>query len=472
MDKISFVISLLLIGSFITYLSKNKAKYVATIFTLLSAVVVLSILQEIKHGRYIYINQHLSSGIYYSFAVDGLSYPMLVLVPIIFLVSIFLSYRKEFDSRYYALLLLLQLGLIGVYSANDFIFFYIFWEFVLIPAFFLILYYGLENRRYAALKFFIYTHVGSLLMLLGFIMLYMKSGSFLFDDIKIAINEVPVNVAKVIFILTFLGFAFKLPIFPFHTWLPHAYIQSPTQLTLILSALVSKMGAYGLLRFSVEMFSSILIEYSKIIAILGIITIFYAGFLALAQDDIKSLLSYSSFSHTGLIVVALAFLTKFSISGAIFQMFSHALVAALLFSCLFLLEENLKTRYISRMSGVAYVLPIVGWSFVFAGLAGMGLPSLSSFVAEYLILVGVISKSFLFALLIGLSIGLTTGYISWFLQRAIFNPVKKEFMNIRETINIYEILSLAILSLLIIVFGMYPKPLFEIILEYVEVMLR
>ncbi len=471
MDKISLIIATLLIGSFVTYISRRNAKYVATIFTLISLAIVLTLIQDIKYGKVIYIKESITSGIYYSFALDGLNFPMLLLVPIISLISILLSYRKEYDSKYYGLLLLLQLGLIGVYAANDFVLFYIFWEFVLIPAFFIILYYGLENRRYAALKFFIYTHVGSLLMLLGFILLYMKSGSFLFEDLRKTFTNLPLNYAKIIFILTFVGFAFKLPIFPFHSWLPHAYIQAPTQLTILLSALVSKMGAYGMLRFSLEMFSNVLTIYAKIIAIVGIITVFYAGLLALAQNDIKGLLAYSSFSHTGFIVVAFTFLNKYSISGAIFQMFSHALVASLLFACLLLLEENIRTRYISEMSGVAYVLPIIGWVFVFAGLAGMGLPSLSSFVAEYLILLGVVSQSFIFALLLGLSVGLTTGYISWFLQRAIFNPVKEELKGVSEKINVPEAIALAILIILIIYFGMYPKDMIEILLKYSEVIL-
>ena len=471
MDKISLTIATLLVGSFVTYISRRNAKYVATVFTIISLGIVLTTINDIKQGRVIYVMDHISSGIYYSFALDGLSFPMLILVPVISLVSILLSYRQDYDSKYYSLLLLLQLGLIGVYAANDFILFYIFWEFVLIPAFFIILYYGLENRRYAALKFFIYTHVGSLLMLLGFILLYMKSGSFLFDDLKKTFNELPINYAKIIFTLTFIGFAFKLPVFPFHSWLPHAYIQAPTQLTILLSALVSKMGAYGMIRFSLEMFSNVLNIYAKIIAIIGIITIFYAGLLALAQDDLKALLAYSSFSHTGFIVVAFTFVNKYSISGAIFQMFSHALVAALLFSCLLLLENNIGTRFISRMGGVAYVFPLIGWTFVFAGLAGMGLPSLSSFVAEYLILLGVISKSYLFALLLGLSIGLTTGYISWFLQRAIFNPVREEFFELREKVYLPEILSIAILVILIIYFGLYPKDLVEILLKYSEVIM-
>ena len=326
------------------------------------------------------------------------------------------------------------------------------------------------------MKFFIYTHVGSLFMLIGFLKLLFATNTTNIIAIEKTLS-LSIEEAKLVFLLLFIGFAFKIPFVPFHTWLPHAYTQAPSPVTLILAALVSKMGAYGLIRLAFSFFEDFFQLYSYPLALLGLLSIFYAGFLALAQDDIKKLIAYSSVSHMGFVLLGLLSFNLTGLNGAIFQMVSHGLIVAMLFLACGIMNQHLKTRLISQLSGVARSMPKVGWSMVYASMASIGLPGLSGFVAELLILFGLYNavKMGIMPLwvlvLAALSIGLTTGYYSFMLQRAIFNSPNDRVKKVKEVLTSSEAVALAVLIILIAFLGLYPFHAVEIISQASEKLL-
>jgi NADH-quinone oxidoreductase subunit M len=415
--------------------------------------------------------------IFYTLGIDGISLPMVLLTSLIFMICMLSSWSvTKYVKAYYALLLLLQTTVFGVFLSLDFFLFYVFWEVMLIPMFFLIGIWGGENREYAAVKFFLYTFFGSVLMLVGMIALYFVTGqtetSFdllalsggKFSEQTVELLGYTISFAKLFFIFLFVGFAIKVPVFPFHTWLPHAHVQAPTAVSVILAGVLLKMGTYGFLRIAYPIFPEASVYFSSAIAWLGLVNIIYGAFCAMAQTDVKKLIAYSSVSHMGFVMLGLAAMTTQGMNGAVLQMFNHGTSTAMLFLLIGILYERSHHRWIIKpdgtrgYAGLYTQLPVFSIVFVLAMFASMGLPGLAGFVPEALILLGSYEKftTIVVLSLIGLFFG--AAYLLWMFKRMFFGEVLPECKEYTD-MDKRELLYMAPLCLAVVVFGIWPSPL-------------
>ncbi|UCH89812.1 MAG: NADH-quinone oxidoreductase subunit M, partial [Thermoplasmata archaeon] len=387
---LSLLIILPLIGSAVILLFIRKVQYAriwALSISIIELVLALLLFAAFDKGASGY--QFLESfdwipsiGISYIVGVDGLSLPMVLLTALITPMAIMFSWTKqERGVEFFGLIMIMELGILGVFISLDFFLFFIFWEIVLIPMYFLIVIWGGENRHYAGIKFFIYTHVGSLIMLLSIFALYFQAGPI--DDghrtfSMIIIGEAapgfPQAFQSGIFLALLLAFGIKLPMVPFHTWLPDAHVQAPTAGSVLLAALLLKMGGYGLIRIAVMMLPSGAVEFGPLMAILGTISMVYAAFVCLAQDDLKVLVAYSSLSHMGFGLLGLGTIRAIGVDGAIFQMFNHGIITSVLFMMAGFFKHNAGTRSIAQLRGLAPKIPIAAFVLGISFFASLGLP--------------------------------------------------------------------------------------------------
>lgn len=419
--------------------------------------------------------------IYYRLGVDGIAMPMVVLTGLLFMLCILSSWTqiKKSIKAYFALLLLLQSCVFGVFFALDFFLFYVYWEVMLIPMFFLIGVWGGENREYAAVKFFLYTFFGSILMLVGIVALYFATGATAdsfnilalsggkFTQLNVAIFGQTVSFSKLFFLFMFVGFAIKVPVFPFHTWLPHAHVQAPTAISVILAGVLLKMGTYGFLRIAFPIFPDSAKYFSTAIAWLGLINVIYGALCAMAQTDVKKLIAYSSVSHMGFVMLGLAAMTVQGVNGAVLQMFNHGTSTAMMFFMIGLLYERSHHRWIvkpdgSRGYGGLYTqLPVYSIIFIIGMFASMGLPGLSGFISEALIFLGIYQRftTITVLALFGLFIG--AAYLLWMFKRMFFgevNPEVKEYTDMTKL----EVAYMIPLCVAVIVFGVWPSPILNV----------
>lgn len=400
-----------------------------------------------------------SVGLQYLLAVDGLSLPFIILACLLGVIAFIISLNiKKRVKEYFIFLSLLTGSMIGVFLALDYILFYLFWETVLIPLYFLIGIWGGERREYASIKFFLFTLFGSVFMLLAILGLYFYSGAQTFDMIRLAQVGVPQNVEKIIFIGLFVGFAVKVPIFPFHTWLADAHVEAPTAVSVLLAGILLKMGGYGILRVILPTVPDAFKWAIPVIIALGIINIVYGALLALAQTDLKKLVAYSSISHMGLVVLGIATFTSISLKGAVYQMISHGLISALMFGMVGAVYERFHTRKIPELTGVLSRLPVLASILVFGGLAAMGMPAMSGFIGEYMVILGVtnskyINPALIVFVLIGL--GLTAGYILSALKTIVLDKPKFAPRGMKD-ISIAEAIAFTPLVAAILALGVYP----------------
>jgi NADH-quinone oxidoreductase subunit M len=416
----------------------------------------------------------------YYLGVDGISLPMVILNGLLFFLCTLSSWTVEKSVKaYFALLLFLQSTVFGVFLSLDFFLFYVYWEVMLLPMFFLIGIWGGENREYAAIKFFLYTFFGSIFMLIGIIALYYASGkgpesfSMLalaggkFTTETITLFGHALSFEKVFFWFMFLGFAIKVPIFPFHTWLPHAHVQAPTAVSVILAGVLLKMGSYGFLRISFPIFPMAAVTYADIIAVLGLISIIYGAFCAMAQDDVKKLVAYSSVSHMGFVMMGLASMTPMGMNGAALQMFNHGTSTAMMFLMIGVLYERSHHRWIVRpdgtkgYGGLYTQLPKYTVIFIIAMFASLGLPGLSGFISEALIFLGTFGKYQSIAVIgvVGLLIG--AAYLLWMFKRMFFGEPSEEVKEY-DDMNAREIFYMLPLCIAVIVFGIFPSPILNV----------
>jgi NADH-quinone oxidoreductase subunit M len=419
----------------------------------------------------------------YFLGIDGLSMPMVLLTALISFIAAISSWTINKSVKgYFALFLLLDAGMMGVFVSLDFFLFYIFWELMLLPMYFLIGIWGGPRKEYAAIKFFIYTLFGSVFILLVMIGLYfsatellpdgnrvhtfnlialMNPANYSFDGILSMMN--PSNLRFVAYIALFAGFAIKIPMFPFHTWLPDAHVEAPTPISVILAGVLLKMGTYGILRISYPVFPDITRQLMWWIGLFGMINIVYGALVALAQKDFKKLIAYSSVSHMGYVLLGMASLTTVGINGAIFQMFNHGTITAMLFLIVGVVYDRAHTRGLNDFGGLAAQMPIYTGFVTVAFFAAIGLPSMSGFVSEALVFLGSFGVASIRVLSIISSLGilLGAGYMLWTMQRIFFGPLNEKWASLKD-LDTREYLMFIPLTIIIIFLGVYPSGMLNI----------
>ena len=413
-------------------------------------------------------------GTAFHLGVDGLSLPMVFLTALLSLVAVIASRSiKDRVGQYFTLILMLEAGLIGVFISLDLILFYLFWEVVLIPMYFLISIWGGPNRSYAAVKFFVYTLAGSLAMLGGIIALYLATGARTFDMLEMAViaAKLPQGVQLAIFIAIAVGLAVKVPIWPLHTWLPDAHVEAPTAVSVLLAGVLLKMGAYGFLRLGPQLLPAGFKAVAPVLAVLAVISIVYGAAVALVQTDLKRLVAYSSVSHMGYVMLGIAAGTAAGVTGAMVQMFSHGLIAGLLFLLVGAVYERAHTREMSAFGGIAKITPILAGTLVFASFASLGLPGMSGFIGEFWVLAGSFGPYWIATVIAAFAVILTVGYLLWMLRRVTFGPLNEARLGMPD-MNGTEALSMVPLCALILVIGIFPQTLVGVMQVSAEVISR
>jgi NADH-quinone oxidoreductase subunit M len=404
-------------------------------------------------------------GTSFHLGVDGLSMPMVFLTALLTLLAVIASSRIEnMPKRYFTLILLLEAGLAGVFVALDLILFYVFWEVVLIPMFFLINVWGGPNRAYASVKFFVYTIAGSLAMLGGFIALYLATGARTFDLVELgpAAGALSGSAQLAIFAAIAVALAVKVPMFPFHTWLPDAHVEAPTAVSVLLAGVLLKMGSYGFLRFGPQLLPEGFSALAPAIAILAVISIVYGAAVALMQTDLKKLVAYSSVSHMGYVMLGIAAGTSAGVTGASVQMFSHGLIAGMAFLLVGCFYERAHTREISAFGGTMKVAPVLSGMLVFMAFASLGLPGLSGFVGEFLVMAGSFEPFAWQSVVAAAAVVLTAGYLLWMLRRVVFGKLNPERHSMPE-MTATEAAAIFPLAAATLVVGIFPQTLVGVI---------
>ena len=406
-------------------------------------------------------------GVSYFVGVDGISVLLVLLTTLTMIVGVVCSFTaiKEREKEYYVCLLLLATGMLGTFIALDIFLFYVFFEITLVPMYFLIGVWGGPRKLYAAIKFFLYTLFGSVLMLLGILALYfanlkMGTGALTFDLVELygVGLKMPASLQVWIFLAFFIGFAVKVPMFPFHTWLPDAHVEAPTAGSVILAGILLKMGTYGFVRFALPLLpqaSQIFVPFMMLLSIIGII---YGALVAMAQTDIKKLVAYSSVSHLGFVMLGVFALNEQGVLGGQLQMINHGISTGALFLLGGVVYERRHTRFISDYGGLSKVVPVYTVLFAITMLSSIGLPGLNGFVGEFLILVGAFKKSYVYAAFAVVGIVLGAAYMLWLFQRVFFgsldNPENERLTDCTKR----EVLYLLPLIVLMFWIGLYPKP--------------
>ena len=405
----------------------------------------------------------ISGFIKFKFGIDGISILFIVLTAFITPICIIscINSVKIRLKEFLIAILILETFMIGVFCSLDLVVFYIFFEAGLIPMFLIIGIWGGPKRVYAAFKFFLFTLLGSVLMLVAIISIYWITGTT--DVMQIFEIKIPVKYQYVLWLAFFSSFAVKMPMWPVHTWLPDAHVEAPTAGSVILAAILLKMAGYGFLRFSIGMFPVASDYFTPLVFTLSIIAIIYTSLVALMQEDMKKLIAYSSIAHMGFVTLGIFTFTTQGIEGSIFQMLSHGLISAALFLCVGVLYDRTHSRLISSYGGIVNVLPKYSLVFAVFMLGALGLPGTSGFVGEILILIGAFQKSFLAAILASIGIILGAAYMLWLYKRVIFGRLEKSELKELKDLNLSEGTILFSLVILVLFFGFYPNVILDTI---------
>jgi NADH-quinone oxidoreductase subunit M len=462
--------------------SKNAIRWVANIFGMLGFVVSLPLvpwfwaLKDRSGFQFVEgspNNWIPSIGAGYVLGIDGISFLLIMLTTLLGAISILSSWEAIQDrtKEYYAWFLLLQTGMLGVFMANDFFLFFVFWEAMLVPMYLLIGIWGGPRKLYAAIKFFLYTLFGSVLMLLGIIFLYFHhhvlTGVYTFSitELYATAPKIAGPAAVWLFFAFFLGFAIKVPMFPFHTWLPDAHVEAPTAGSVILAGVLLKMGTYGFLRFSLPFFPGVAMTpwVRNLLVTLSIIGIIYGALVSLVQKDMKKLVAYSSVSHLGFCTLGIFACSPLGLSGSVIQQINHGISTGALFLIVGILYERRHTREISEYGGISTIMPMYATISLIMFMSSMGLPLLNGFVGEFTILQGTFMENKWWAAWAAPGVILAAAYLLWLYQRVFFgkneNPKNAKLLDLSAR----EMATFVPLVILAFAIGLYPKPLFQIL---------
>ena len=467
---LSSIIFLPFMGALFIFLSKNNNNNQSVIYVAIFTSVANFFLSlflwylfdnQLTGFQFVEEAKWINGLIKFKLGIDGISIIFIVLTAFITPICI-LSCINSVTKRikeFIILILVLETFMIGVFCSLDLVVFYLFFEAGLIPMFLIIGVWGGPKRVYAAFKFFLYTLLGSVLMLTAIIAIYWIAGTT--DITQIQEIRIPKEFQYILWLAFFSSFAVKMPMWPVHTWLPDAHVEAPTAGSVILAAILLKMAGYGFLRFSIPMFPVASEYFTPLIFTLSIIAIIYTSLVALMQEDMKKLIAYSSVAHMGFVTLGIFTFNVQGIEGSIFQMFSHGLISAALFLCVGVVYDRMHSRLISSYGGVVNHLPKYSFVFIIFILGGLGLPGTSGFLGEFLVLIGAFQKNYLVALLASIGVILGAAYMLWMAKRVIFGEVNNPKIKILKDLNFIEGLILSILAVTIILFGFYPQPIME-----------
>jgi len=414
-------------------------------------------------------------GVGWHVGIDGISLLLVVLTALLFPISLAASGGVKYRVREYAVaMLLLEAGIIGVFLTLDLLVFFVFWEVMLVPMYFIIGIWGGERRVHAAVKFFLFTALGSAVMFAGILFLGFLGGdgSPTFDFVELLGADLSRTAQFWLFGAFGLSFAIKVPLFPFHTWLPDAHVEAPTAGSVILAGVLLKLGAYGLIRFNLSLFPEASVDLMPVLAVLAVIGILYGAIVAIVQSDIKRLVAYSSVSHLGFVVLGVFALTTQGLQGGVLQMVNHGLTTGALFLLVGMIYERRHTREISQFGGLASVMPVYAGVFLFIAFASIGLPGLNGFVGEFFILVGSFLSLPVYAVLAAFGVVLAAVYLLWAYQRVFTGPITVPENSGLHDLRVGEVLILAPIIALVLFLGIYPKPALDRIEPSVDAVLQ
>jgi NADH-quinone oxidoreductase subunit M len=464
--------------------NSNVSRYLSLFTIVLSLILCIPLISgfDVSSFTMQYIEEIAwmpSLGINYSIGIDGLSLLLIVLSIFTNLIVILATWTSIDNkvAQYLAAFLIMQGLLVGIFSAMDAILFYIFWEATLIPMYLIIGIWGSDNRVYAAIKFFLYTFLGSVLMLASFLYMGYTAGSFSIESFYAI--KLGMSAQTLIFIAFFLGFAIKIPMFPVHTWLPDAHTEAPAGGSVILAAILLKLGAYGFIRFTLPIVPDASAKYAWIMVALSLVAVVYIGLIAIVQKDMKRLIAYSSISHMGFVTLGcfaiFAIANKAGLNsaglvleGAIVVMISHAFVSSAMFAGVGFIYERMHTRLLSDFGGIVNTMPIFASFFMLFAMANAGLPGTSGFVGEFMVIVGSIKAGFWIAFWAATTLIIGAAYTLWMYKRVIFGAIANDKVAALKDISGFELAAYLLLAIMVIAMGVYPQPMLEYIHQTVS----
>ncbi|MDA2938548.1 NADH-quinone oxidoreductase subunit M [Acidobacteria bacterium AH-259-A15] len=454
---------------------ENGVKWIANIVALIGFLISIPLITAFNDPRYIDTATGMrfvirkswidAIGAQYYFAIDGISLLLVLLTTLLGFIAILSSWSAitERVKEYYCYFLILQVGMLGVFMAFDFFLFYVFWEVMLVPMYFIIGVWGGPRKLYAAIKFFLYTLAGSVLLLLGILALYFYqhsvTGVWSFDILGMQQLSIPLELQQWIFLALFFGFAIKVPMFPFHTWLPDAHVEAPTAGSVILAAILLKMGTYGFVRLSLPILPEATMEFLPWLLVLSVIGIIYGALVAMMQKDMKKLVAYSSVSHLGFCMLGIFVATPVALEGGILQMINHGISTGALFLIVGIIYERRHTRMIADYGGLSHIMPVFATVFLIMTLSSIGMPTLNGFIGEFMVLQGVFADPIykLWALFGVLGIVLGAAYMLWLYQRVMFGELDDPENRNFPDLNWRELTTFVPLIILAFWIGLYPK---------------